>query len=83
MASEIEELSAMFSQLSYVLPLTCHSTSSYDFETRLQEIHSEIVQTTIKHDLELSFYKTKVNLLSQTLTSKMEDLKTLDAFKGE
>mmetsp|Transcript_4037 Transcript_4037/g.3372 ORF Transcript_4037/g.3372 Transcript_4037/m.3372 type:complete len:136 (+) Transcript_4037:564-971(+) len=44
-------------------------------------IDNEMNQSAIKHDLELSFLKTKVNLLEETLNNKTKDLETLEAFK--
>ena len=38
-------------------------------------------QSSIKADLDISFLKTKVNLLEETLNSKTKDLETLEAFK--
>ena len=44
-------------------------------------LQNEIKQNDIKFDLELSFLKTKVGLLEETLNNKANDLKSLDSFK--
>ena len=44
-------------------------------------MQTQLSQESIKYDLELSFLKTKVKLLEETLNHRSKDLKTLEAFK--
>lgn len=44
-------------------------------------MQTQLSQESIKYDLELSFLKTKVKLLEETLNNRSKDLKTLEAFK--
>lgn len=57
------------------------SQSSHNFLEEISHLRIEINQKSIKSDLEVSFLKTKVNLLEETLNNKTNDLKTLEAFK--
>lgn len=47
----------------------------------MNSVEIEIQQNSIRSDLELSFLKTKVSLLEETLNNKTKDLETLDSFK--
>ena len=44
-------------------------------------MQNELKQNSIKFDLELSFLKTKVGLLEETLNNKSTELKSLDSYK--
>lgn len=66
MTEEVENLQMTISDLFQSFDITLYDLTN---------------KTNIKHDLEVSFLKTKVGLLEETLNTKIEEIKALENFK--